>query len=90
MSNTHPSTEAHEGPGYYEIRLQGHLDQRWAGRFDGLRITLQANGETLLTGPLVDQAALHGVLRRIRDLGLPLLSVMRAETERPGGPTVSL
>ena len=88
MSNTHPSTEAHDGPGLYEIRLKGHLDQRWADRFDDLRITLQPNGDTLLTGPVDDQAALHGVLKRIRDLGLPLLSVIRAETDQPGSPGV--
>jgi len=88
MSNTHPSTEAHDGPGIYEIRLKGHLHQRWADWFYGLQITLQDNGDTLLTGPVDDQAALHGVLKRIRDLGLPLLSVIRAETNRPGGPSV--
>ena len=88
MSDTHPSTEAHDGPGLYEIRLKGHLDQRWADWFDGLQITLQANGDTLLIGPVDDQAALHGVLKRIRDLGLPLLSVIRAETNRPGGLSV--
>jgi hypothetical protein len=88
MSDTHPSTEAHDGPGLYEIRLKGHLDQRWADWFDGLLITLQDNGDTLLTGRVVDQAALHGVLKRIRDLGLPLLSVIRAESVRPGGPMV--
>ena len=88
MSDTHPSTEAHDGPGLYEIRLKGHLDQRWADWFDGLQITLQDNGDTRLTGPVDDQAALHGVLKRIRDLGLPLLSVIRAETNRPGGPSV--
>jgi len=88
MSDTHPPTEAHDGPGFYEIRLQGHLDQRWADRFDGLRITLQPSGDTLLTGPVADQAALHGLLRRIRDLGLPLLSVIRADNDHPGEPIV--
>jgi hypothetical protein len=61
----------------YQIRLQGHLDPQWAAWFDGLTITLAANGETLVTGPVVDQAALHGLLKKVRDLGMPLLSVMR-------------
>jgi hypothetical protein len=60
----------------YQIRLKGHLDRQWAEWFDGLTITLEANGETLLTGPVVDQAALHGLLRKVRDLGLPLLAVI--------------
>ena len=70
----------------YEIRLKGHLDNRWAGRFDGLTITLADNGETLLTGPVVDQAALHGLLRTIRDLGLPLVSVSQVEPKQAPGP----
>ncbi len=65
----------------YEIRIKGHLDHRWAGWFEGLTITLDDNGETLLTGPVVDQAALHGLLRRVRDLAMPLISVSRV---RPG------
>ena len=64
-------------PGHYEIRVTGHLDVRWAARFDGLTITLDDNGETVLTGPVVDQSALHGLLRTVRDLGLPLVSVKR-------------
>ena len=75
MSATHPSTEDHHEPGQYEIRLKGHLDDKWADWFDGLTITREDNGETRLTGPVVDQAALHGVLRKVRDLGMPLLSV---------------
>ena len=63
-------------PVIYEIRVQGHLGQDWTGWFEGLTITLGDNGETVLTGPLVDQAALFGVLRKVRDLGLPLLSVV--------------
>jgi hypothetical protein len=60
---------------HYEIRLLGHLDARWAGWFEGLAIKLEEEGNTLLTGLLVDQAALHGLLKKVRDLGLPLLSV---------------
>ena len=60
---------------HYEILLKGHLDARWAEWFDGLAITLEENGNTLLSGPLADQAALHGILKKVRDLGLTLLSV---------------
>jgi hypothetical protein len=81
MSATHASIEDYHEPGLYEIRIKGHLDNRWADWFDGLTITLEDNGETLLTGPVVDQAALHGLLRKVRDLGMPLLSVTRV---RPG------
>jgi len=62
----------------YEIRVSGHLGAAWSDWFTGLRITLEDNGDTLLAGPL-DQAALHGVLRRVRDLGVPLISVTRIE-----------
>jgi hypothetical protein len=60
---------------YCEIRLRGHLEARWATWFDGLAITLDADGTTLLSGPVADQAALHGLLKKVRDVGLPLLSV---------------
>jgi len=75
MSETHASTEDQYEPGLYEIRIKGHLDDRWAEWFEGLTITLEDDGNTLLTGPVVDQAALHGLLKRVRDLGMPLLSV---------------
>jgi hypothetical protein len=77
MSETRASTESRDEPEPYEIRIKGHLDGRWANWFEGLTITLEDNGETLLTGPVTDQAALHGLLRKVRDLGLPLLSVNR-------------
>jgi len=77
MSETHASVEDHYGPGLYEIRIKGHLDDRWADWFGGLTITLVDNGDTLLTGSVVDQAALHGLLKKVRDLGMPLLSVIR-------------
>ena len=67
--------EMHDEPRLYEIRLKGHLDERWADRFGSMTITLADNGETLLTGPVIDQAALHGLLKKVRDLGLPLVSV---------------
>jgi len=66
------------GPGQplaYQIRIKGHLGRQWTDWFGGLAITLEDNGDTLLTGLIVDQAALHGLLRRVRDLGMPLISV---------------
>jgi hypothetical protein len=61
----------------YQIRVRGHLGERWAEWFDGLQITNEANGEAVLAGPVADQAALHGLLARVRDLGLPLIAVSR-------------
>ena len=63
----------------YEIRLQGQLEARWQAWFDGLSISLDEHGNTLLSGPLADQAALHGLLKKVRDLGLPLLSVNQVQ-----------
>jgi len=77
MSKAGTSITDDYGPGRYEIRLKGHLEQRWVDWLEGLAITLEANGTTSLSGPLADQAALHGVLNRIRDLGLPIISVQR-------------
>ena len=74
-------------PGLYEIRIKGHLENRWATWFEGLTITALDNGETLLTGS-VDQAALHGVLKKVRDLGMPLLLVMHVEPEQADVPDV--
>lgn len=64
-----------EQPMIYQIRLKGHLGHEWADWFDGLAIDLTEDGDTLLTGPVTDQAALHGLLKKVRDLGLPLLAV---------------
>ena len=66
-------------PMVYQIRIKGHLDRRWTDWFEGTTITLEENGDTLLTGPVVDQAALHGLLRKVRDLGMPLISAIRVE-----------
>ena len=71
--------EDHYEPQLYEIRIKGHLDERWAEWFEGLTITLEEDGDTLLTGPVIDQAALHGWLKKVRDLGLPLVSVSPVE-----------
>ena len=68
-------TTNHTPSELFEIRLQGHLDRRWAGWFDGLTVTLTEDGDTLLTGPIADQAALHGLLKKVRDLGMPLRAV---------------
>jgi hypothetical protein len=70
----------YDGSGLYEIRIKGHLDNRWTGWFEGLTITLEDNGDTLLTGPVIDQAALHGLLKKVRDLGMPLVSVSPVES----------
>ena len=88
MSETHSSTEDHDEPGLYEIRLKGHLGDRWADWFEGLTITREDNGDTLLTGPVVDQAALHGLLKKVRDLALPLVSVMRVEPHQADASNV--
>ena len=66
-------------PMVYQIRIEGHLGPRWSGWFEGLTITPEGDGETLLTGPVMDQAALHGLLRKIRDLGMPLISAIRVK-----------
>ena len=85
MSETRVSTDE---PGSYEIRLKGHLDERWSACFEGLTITLEDNGITLLTGPVIDQAALFGLLRKVRDLGLPLVSVNPVEPGPADAPDV--
>jgi hypothetical protein len=71
---------------YYEIRAGGHLDQTWADWFEGLAISNQENGEAVLAGHLPDQAALHGVLARLRDLNVPLLAVTRTEPDAASAP----
>ena len=75
MSETHASSENQSEPGLYEIRIKGHLDDQWSDWFGGLTITLEEDGNTLLTGRVIDQAALHGLLKKVRDLGMPLVSV---------------
>ena len=88
MTETHAPTEERDEPGLYEIRIKGHLDKQWADWFGGLTVTLADNGDTLLTGPVVDQAALHGLLRKVRDLGMPLLSVIRVKPGQADAPGV--
>lgn len=67
---------------FYRIRINGHLGQQWTAWFEGLTITLEEDGDTLLTGPVPDQSALHGILKRVRDLGMPLLSVNSVNSEQ--------
>ena len=86
MSETTASTQDHYEPGIYKIRLKGHLDDKWADRFEGLTITLEEDGNTLLSGPVIDQAALHGLLKKVRDLGMPLLSVCPVEHDQAEAP----
>ena len=69
--------------GRYEIRLRGHLETRWAAWFDGLSLTHESDGTTTIHGPIIDQAALHGVLQKVRDLGLPLVSVTQVDLDLP-------
>ncbi len=85
-NNRNPTTDPGQ-PMIYQIRIKGHLDPRWMEWFGGLAITLEDNGETLLTGPVVDQAALHGLLRKVRDLGMPLISAIRV---KPGQADASI
>lgn len=81
MNEPSSMAQTEQGPSRCEIRLKGHLDQRWAEWFDGLTLTRHNDGTTLLAGPLVDQTALHGVLHKIRDLALPIISVQFIDTK---------
>ena len=85
MNDTHASTDHRHEPGRYEIRLKGHLDARWAAWFDGLNLTRESDGTTVIRGSVADQAALYGLLTKVRDLGLPLIAVTqtdRTQTKR--------
>ena len=87
MSQRHdPTNDGDPAAGRYEIRLLGRLHERWATWFDGLSVRESDDGTTVISGPIADQAALHGLLQRVRDLGLPLLSVERLEADRSEGP----
>ena len=77
------STGDRQHRGAYEIRVKGHLDSRWGPWFDGMGLTPESDGTTLIHGHVVDQAALHGLLQRIRDTGLPLVSVTQVEPDQP-------
>ena len=82
-------TGDHDRAEWYEIRVKGHLDSRWATWFDGLSLTNERDGSTVISGPVLDQAALHGLLQKVRDMGLPLVSVTFANPDRPDVPTIA-
>jgi hypothetical protein len=81
MSETHPLSENNYDPGLYEIRIKGYLDNRWSAWFEDLTITREENGSTLLTGRF-DQAALYGLLKKVRDSGMPLISVFQVQSNQ--------
>ena len=82
------STGHHHDSGRYEIRLKGHLDSRWAAWFDGMSLMNESDGITVIRGPVIDQAALRGLLRRVCDLGLPLLAVTQVPLDPPAVPPI--
>jgi len=90
MSNKRNPKADPNQPNVYQIRIRGHLSDQWTGWFEGLTITLEEDGETLLTGPVVDQAALFGLLKKVRDLGMPLVSINCAEPGTSDVPEVKL
>ncbi len=90
MSSTFNSEFDPGQPMVYQIRIKGHLGHEWTDWFEGLTIQLTDNGETLLTGPVVDQAALHGLLRKVRDVAMPLVSVMCVSPDQAKTPDVPL
>jgi hypothetical protein len=88
MSNEFNPTTNPSQPMVYQIRIKGHLGRQWTDWFGGLSIRLEENGDTILTGPVVDQAALHGLLRQVRDLGMPLLSVIQLQSDQADAPDI--
>ncbi len=82
MTERHALTPDRPEAGRYEIRLTGRLDAHWGAWFDGLTVSQDSDGTTVISGPIADQSALHGVLRRVRDLGLPLVSVTRVDADQ--------
>ena len=84
MTAAHAPTDDRHEAGLYEIRIKGHLDARWSDWFDALSFTHASDGTTIIHGLVADQAALHGLLAKVRDLGLPLVAVTRCEPRRAG------
>jgi len=82
MSDEYNSKDHSNKGTVYQIRLKGHLSPRWRDWFESLTITMEENGDTLLTGSVVDQVALHGLLKKVRDLGMPLISVIQVEPDQ--------
>ncbi|WP_219838432.1 hypothetical protein [Paenibacillus sp. R14(2021)] len=85
MSETHGTTKDLREPELYEFRLKGHLDARWKNWFDGLNLTHETDGTTVLIVLVADQSALHGLFRKVRDLGLPLVSVIQMDPKQANG-----
>ena len=85
MTAAHASTDDHREARLYEIRFKGHLEARWAPWFDGLCLTPESDGTTVIRGSVIDQAALHGLLSKVRDLGLPLIAVTQVDPKQMKG-----
>jgi hypothetical protein len=88
MANNRNARTDQDEPMVYQLRIKGHLGRQWTDWFGGLTVTLEDDGDTLLTGPVVDQAALHGLLKKVRDLGMPLLSVNRVDSGQADAPDI--
>jgi hypothetical protein len=87
MTERHDPRPHHPETGLFEIRITGHLDERWTAWFDGMTVSHATDGTTCITGDVADQAALHGLLQRVRDLGLPLISLRRVDFDPSGDTT---
>ena len=85
MSDTHPSSDTRRELRQYEIRLKGHLEPRWAVWFEALSLTQESDGTTVIRGLVIDQAALHGLLGKVRDLGLPLIALTQVDPKQMEG-----
>lgn len=86
INNLNPKADPNN-PAVYEIKVEGHLSHQWTDWFGGLTIICEDNGDTLITGPVIDQAALHGLLKKVRDLGMTLVSVKRVQPGEAGAQT---
>jgi hypothetical protein len=86
MANERAPEQGADQPMVYQIRVKGHLSQRWMDWFDGLTVTMESDGNTLLAGTVIDQSALHGILKKVRDAGMPLLSVNSVGTSGQDEP----
>ena len=87
MTDRHEPRPHPSEAGWFEIRVTGHRDERWTAWFDGMTVSHEPDGTTCITGEVADQAALHGLLQRVRDLGLPLMSVRRVDVDLPDTAT---
>lgn len=85
----HVPNSGRHGGGWYEIRFEGHLDPRWSAWFDGMALSNNSDGTTAIRGPVADQAALHGLLQKVRDAGLPLVSLIPVDPDHPQPPAAT-